>query len=67
MYFVRKFNQLNLPDRRCKSYLVLNLTQSNLILMLILIQDVSGGNGTQYSSLLKPHNLGQLSLTPVPF
>lgn len=67
MHFVRQFGQLSPPDGRYASYLVLNLTHSNLVLMLILIQAVLGGTRAQYSSLLEPDNLGQLSPTPAPF
>lgn len=49
------------------NYLILNQTHSNFVLMLTLIQAVSGGNRVQYASLLKPHNLGQLSLTTATF
>ena len=67
IHFVGKFDQLNLPDGRYTSYLVLNLIHSNSVLMLILIQAVSGGTRGKYSSLLELQNLGQLSPTSTPF
>lgn len=45
--------------------LFLNLTHSNLLLMLTLIQAVSEGNWVQCASLFKPCSLAQLSSTPV--